>query len=139
GRRDARLLDPGVPLQTGHHARDHQSGRTDGDAAGDVPRRVRGVLRPGPHPHALHDQSGLSGGVPPVAAPPGRRTVTAVAAHAAPMPARSGVVAWVTTTDHKRIGILYIVTTIGFFLVAGVLALIIRAQLSEPGLHLVGR
>lgn len=65
--------------------------------------------------------------------------MTASLAHAGPLPARSGVVAWLTTTDHKRIGLLYIVTTIVFFLVAGVLGLIIRAQLSQPGLHLVGR
>ena len=60
-------------------------------------------------------------------------------AHAGPLPARSGLLGWLTTTDHKRIGILYIVTTVGFFLVAGVLSLIIRAQLAQPGLHLVGR
>jgi cytochrome c oxidase subunit 1 len=74
-----------------------------------------------------------------VAAPLEGFAVTAVATHAAPSPARPGLAAWVTTTDHKRIGVLYIVTTIGFFLLAGVLALIIRAQLSEPGLRLVGR
>ncbi len=65
--------------------------------------------------------------------------MTAVVAHAAPAAGRPGLLAWLTTTDHKRIGVLYIVTTMGFFLVAGGLALIIRAQLAQPGLHLVGR
>ncbi|MGH2755590.1 MAG: cytochrome c oxidase subunit I [Actinomycetota bacterium] len=50
-----------------------------------------------------------------------------------------GPVAWFTTTDHKKIGILYIVTAIVFFLLSGVLALIIRAELAEPGLQLVSR
>jgi cytochrome c oxidase subunit I len=65
--------------------------------------------------------------------------VTAVVAQAAPSAGRLGLLAWLTTTDHKRIGLLYIATTIGFFLVAGALALIIRAQLAQPGLHIVGR
>ncbi len=39
---------------------------------------------------------------------------------------------WVTTTNHKDIGILYMVTSIYFFLVAGVLALVFRTQLAFP-------
>jgi cytochrome c oxidase subunit 1 len=45
--------------------------------------------------------------------------------------------AWLTTTDHKRIGILYIVTAFGFFIVAGALAELIRGELAAPGLQLV--
>ncbi|MDQ2817568.1 MAG: cytochrome c oxidase subunit I [Candidatus Eremiobacteraeota bacterium] len=48
------------------------------------------------------------------------------------------LVTWLVTTDHKRIGILYMCTTFFFFLVAGILALVIRAQLAEPGLSVVG-
>jgi cytochrome c oxidase subunit 1 len=44
---------------------------------------------------------------------------------------------WLTTTDHKRIGALYLITSFSFFLLAGVLALIIRAELARPGLQLV--
>jgi cytochrome c oxidase subunit I len=40
--------------------------------------------------------------------------------------------AWLTTTDHKKIGILYLYTTFIFFLVAGVMALLMRTQLSAP-------
>ena len=47
------------------------------------------------------------------------------------------VVQWLTTTDHKTIGYLYLITSFTFFLFGGVLALIIRAQLFEPGSTLV--
>jgi cytochrome c oxidase subunit 1 len=36
---------------------------------------------------------------------------------------------WVTTVDHKRLGILYIVYALGYLVIAGVEALIIRVQL----------
>src|SRR5256714_6662557 len=39
---------------------------------------------------------------------------------------------WLTTTDHKRIGLLYFWTAFGFFLIGGVEALVIRAQLVRP-------
>ena len=39
---------------------------------------------------------------------------------------------WVTTVDHKKIGILYLVTTLVFFLIGGVEALLIRLQLASP-------
>ena len=39
---------------------------------------------------------------------------------------------WLTTTDHKRIGLLYFWTAFSFFLVGGLEALIIRAQLIKP-------
>ncbi|MGW6199493.1 aa3-type cytochrome oxidase subunit I [Kribbella sp. NPDC055110] len=42
-----------------------------------------------------------------------------------------------STTDHKVIGQLYLVTSFAFFLIAGVMALIIRAELAEPGLQIV--
>jgi len=42
------------------------------------------------------------------------------------------VASWLVTVDHKRIGILYICTAIGFFFVGGVLALLMRAQLATP-------
>ncbi|GAB3592030.1 cytochrome c oxidase subunit I [Angustibacter peucedani] len=47
------------------------------------------------------------------------------------------VVKWVTTTDHKVIGNLYFITSFVFFLVGGVLALLIRAELFSPGLQIV--
>jgi cytochrome c oxidase subunit I len=45
---------------------------------------------------------------------------------------RGKLASWLTTVDHKRIGILYIVTSLGFFAAGGVLALLMRAQLATP-------
>src|SRR5690606_25932079 len=47
------------------------------------------------------------------------------------------VVKWITTTDHKTIGYLYLISSFLFFCLGGVMALIIRAQLWEPGQTLV--
>ena len=45
---------------------------------------------------------------------------------------RAGWIDWATTTDHKKIGILYLITTAFFFLVGGVEALLMRIQLGSP-------
>ncbi|MFF8595040.1 cytochrome c oxidase subunit I [Streptomyces sp. NPDC015220] len=45
------------------------------------------------------------------------------------------VVKWVTTTDHKTIGSLYLITSFSFFVFGGALALLIRAELGRPGLQ----
>ncbi|GAA3335041.1 cytochrome c oxidase subunit I [Curtobacterium sp. C1] len=47
------------------------------------------------------------------------------------------IVRWITSTDHKTIGYMYLIASFVFFLLAGVMALVIRAQLFEPGLHVV--
>jgi len=44
---------------------------------------------------------------------------------------------YLTTTNHKTIGYMYFVTSFVYFLIAGVMALIIRAQLFQPGMDLV--
>ncbi|ACZ38068.1 cytochrome c oxidase subunit I [Sphaerobacter thermophilus] len=49
----------------------------------------------------------------------------------------STIWSWITTVDHKRIGILYLFTSLSFFFVAGALALVIRAQLAVPDNTLV--
>jgi cytochrome c oxidase subunit I len=49
----------------------------------------------------------------------------------------SGWASWITTTDHKRIGIMYMVTTFVFFCLGGVEALMIRLQLGAPNNTLV--
>jgi cytochrome c oxidase subunit I len=43
------------------------------------------------------------------------------------------VVRWVTSTDHKIIGQLYLVTSFLFFLVGGLMAMLMRAELARPG------
>src|SRR2546423_8964425 len=47
-------------------------------------------------------------------------------------PGYSGLLEWITTTDHKKIGIMYVGTTFMFFLAGGLLALGIRTQLATP-------
>ncbi len=51
---------------------------------------------------------------------------------------RSGLMEWLTTVDHKKIGLLYIGTSFLFFLTGGVLALFIRLELAQPGLQMLG-
>ncbi|WP_037684158.1 cbb3-type cytochrome c oxidase subunit I, partial [Streptomyces noursei] len=46
-------------------------------------------------------------------------------------------VKWLTTTDHKTIGTLYLVTAFAFFCVGGLLALLMRAELARPGHQLM--
>jgi len=48
---------------------------------------------------------------------------------------RSWIIEWLTTVDHKKIGIMYIVNSFIFFLIAGVLALVMRSELAVPGLQ----
>ena len=51
----------------------------------------------------------------------------------APVSWKSGrVSSWLMTVDHKRIGILYIATSLVFFALGGILALLMRAQLATP-------
>jgi cytochrome c oxidase subunit 1 len=52
-------------------------------------------------------------------------------------PAGSIVVSWITTTDHKVIGSLYLITSFCFFLAAGIMAEIMRTELARPGLQIV--
>jgi cytochrome c oxidase subunit 1 len=59
-----------------------------------------------------------------------------MAAHAH-APAATGVWSWLTTVDHKRIGLLYGASAFVFFLIGGLEALLIRAQLAWPGNTLV--
>jgi cytochrome c oxidase subunit I len=50
---------------------------------------------------------------------------------------RGRVSSWLTTVDHKRIGILYFVTSLVFLVLGGILALLMRAQLATPNEHFV--
>src|SRR5699024_2902675 len=47
------------------------------------------------------------------------------------------IVKWITSTDHKVIGYMYVITTFVFFCFGGLLALVIRAELFEPGTQIV--
>jgi cytochrome c oxidase subunit 1 len=48
---------------------------------------------------------------------------------------RSGLYDWVTTTDHKKIGIMYVVNSFIFFFLGGILALGVRTELAAPGIQ----
>ncbi len=58
-------------------------------------------------------------------------------ADAAPVPKlkKYPIIRWLTITNHKDIGLLYIVTALIFFLVGGVEAMLIRIQLGSPIIH----
>jgi len=56
----------------------------------------------------------------------------------APHEPSGGIVDWLTTVDHKKIGLLYIFTSFGIFLAGGVLSLAIRTELARPGLQTMG-
>src|SRR4051794_24392314 len=51
---------------------------------------------------------------------------------------RPGLLGWVATVDHKKIGFRFIVTAFGFFVAAGILALLVRLQLARPDNNLIG-
>jgi len=50
---------------------------------------------------------------------------------------RSGIYDWLTTVDHKKIGVMYITSAFLFFLLGGLMALFIRTELAVPGLQFV--
>ena len=68
---------------------------------------------------------------PPALAPPPPAPESVVSPFRRPR-TTEGFWGWITTIDHKRIGILYGVTAFFFFLVGGFEALLIRVQLAQP-------
>jgi cytochrome c oxidase subunit 1 len=60
------------------------------------------------------------------------RPAGGVAAPQAPAKEYTGWEAWLTTVDHKKIGILYIIGAFTFFVVGGMEALLMRTQLGVP-------
>jgi cytochrome c oxidase subunit 1 len=50
-------------------------------------------------------------------------------------PKGKSFVKWITSTDHKTIGYLYLFTSFAWFLIGGVLALALRAELARPGMQ----
>ncbi len=59
----------------------------------------------------------------------------ALGAESFELEAQEGWLSWVATVDHKKIGIMYLFSALIFFLVAGVLALVMRIQLALPENH----
>jgi cytochrome c oxidase subunit I+III len=48
------------------------------------------------------------------------------------------LISWLFTTNHKNVGVLYLVTSLYFLVVAGVLAMTFRLQLSQPNNVILG-
>ncbi|MDB4915746.1 MAG: cytochrome c oxidase, subunit, partial [Gemmatimonadetes bacterium] len=57
--------------------------------------------------------------------------------HAESYVGESGIWSWLTTVDHKRIGVLYLYTSLFFFIVGGLEAALMRWQLMGPNKHVV--
>jgi cytochrome c oxidase subunit 1 len=49
-----------------------------------------------------------------------------------------GIIGWLATVDHKEIGRRYIITALGFFVLGGIMALLMRLQLAQPDSNLIG-
>ncbi|MFZ9887997.1 MAG: cytochrome c oxidase subunit I, partial [Myxococcota bacterium] len=47
--------------------------------------------------------------------------------------AKKGLMSWLITVDHKRIGIMYLMSVLFFFMVGGIFALLVRTELWTPG------
>ena len=62
---------------------------------------------------------------------------TQVAPRAVPRSRGRIVVNWLTSTDHKTIGYMYLIASFTFFCLAGVMALIMRLELFEPGMQIL--
>src|SRR3989304_321416 len=50
---------------------------------------------------------------------------------------RGGLYEWLAPTHHQKIGIMYVINSFLFFLVGGVMALVVRTELAQPGLQLL--
>jgi len=50
---------------------------------------------------------------------------------------QKGLLRWIITTNHKDIGTLYLLFALAMFFIGGIMALVIRAELFEPGLQFV--
>ncbi|HMC36640.1 MAG TPA: cbb3-type cytochrome c oxidase subunit I, partial [Actinomycetota bacterium] len=53
-----------------------------------------------------------------------------------PQPYGRRLLSWLTTTDHKKIGILYLINSFAFFIIGGIFALLMRTELAKPGFQI---
>src|SRR5437667_9240104 len=73
-------------------------------------------------------------------ASPGAKVAVRVAPDpAATIVSRGRFSGWLATVDHKRIGIMYILTSLVFFVAGGIIALLMRSQLARPNEHVFTR
>ncbi|RJP62482.1 MAG: cytochrome c oxidase subunit I [Ignavibacteriales bacterium] len=50
----------------------------------------------------------------------------------------TGILSWLLTTDHKRIGIMYLVSLVSFFIVGAILGILMRLEMLTPGETIMG-
>src|SRR5262249_12165920 len=151
-RRRPLVLDRRVQFQARRDPRPPESLRGHANPNRHLYRPLHRAVRPLPQPDAVHGQDRDPGPVPPVdqRAAGGADQVNRgnpVTTFDQPVGqtagqlrnARKGSVlaAWLSSTDHKIIGHLYLITSFGFFLAGGVMALLMRIQLLGPDLHVV--
>ncbi len=103
---------------------------------------LRRVLRHRPRGHGHHRQGRVAGRlgyqVQGFAELDGNRAAPAAPCTPRPSPAEdNGLWSWITTVDHKRIGLMYLVLTFLFFLIGGIFALVIRLQLEHTSNTLI--
>lgn len=63
--------------------------------------------------------------------------MTTIATTRKPQAEPRGIMAWLTTVDHKKIGIMYVLTTFSFFVIGVIIAQVMRLELAQPGGQLV--
>ncbi len=61
------------------------------------------------------------------------RVVVAAGKHPRHEPQHTRLLGYITTTNHKTIGIMYTCTAFFFFILAGIMAEFMRAELARPG------
>src|SRR5665647_2066705 len=155
------VLGAGLPVQEGRLPGPDERVPGGAHPRGRLRGQVRGVLRRAPLGHVVQRGGRLPRGVrrphrraarrrpdrsagsrAGPGAEPGRAGLMATQVERAPglvasrSPGRA-VISWVTSTDHKTIGYMYLVTSFAWFGFAGVLALLMRAELFEPGMQVV--
>jgi cytochrome c oxidase subunit 1 len=131
GARRINVPDPDAVRKPGYPR--HPAGEDPHDQA----RKAAGGVSPGP---AGGDppQPGALRGAAAVAPPRPPRQPEPVQPYPGPIhrvTRGSVILSWLRTTDAKKIGLMYLVTSYGFFLAGGVMALLMRAELARPGLQ----
>src|SRR5439155_16465458 len=129
-RRHPRLLGAGCALPAPGLPRPCRALEARLPASGALPGRLRVVLRPVPPGHALHGARAGGRGVRFLGGKP------AMSAVAVPRP-RLGLVELALSTDHKRVATRLLGVALLLFLGGGVMALVMRLELAQPGLQVV--
>ena len=124
----------------GRHARRSSSSgssdrRRDIKAADAAAARAAQAGRRRPDPRSDPTETPWQQPTPTKPGPRRSRPVPQIAAHGVERPPQRAGPRWLTTTDHKKIGIMYLVTTFVFFMMGGVEALMMRLQLGAGGQH----